>query len=256
MPCVPSGRPAREIRTSFKRDVPAAAGNADTVIDHRAMVAGRAIHRPQAGKPKAARRRPDWAWEAGRATTGHLRPADALRQRLRRSRRNAASLARAVGIQRMGGEYAHADQGEDSGWELDHWPASRSWFQMRSKKNCMLAVPVFLTTTYAALCFRMFSSARENGFVGTLAQLNDDNFAAGVHAFCDTSGVIRSCWKPSYCCWAWARAPWSSLPSGASICSGCAVAEDRVLVRRGPLLRVAQARGCHVRVRWPIPVPR
>jgi hypothetical protein len=52
--------------------------------------------------------------------------------------------------------------------------------------------PVFLTTRYAVLCFRMFSSARENGFVRALwRQLNDDNFAAGVHAFCDTSGVIR-----------------------------------------------------------------
>jgi hypothetical protein len=93
----------------------------------------------------------------------------------------------------MGGEYAHADQGEDSGWELDHWPASRSWivarnllrdwFQMRSKKNCMLAVPVFLTTTYAALCFRTFSSARENGFVGTLAATEWWQFRGGSACF-------------------------------------------------------------------------
>jgi hypothetical protein len=75
----------------------------------------------------------------------------------------------------MGGEYAYAEQGED----LDHRPASRSpmvarkllrdWFQIRSKMNCMSAVPVLLPTSYAALCFRMFSSAPENGFVRRLA---------------------------------------------------------------------------------------
>jgi hypothetical protein len=86
-----------------------------------------------------------------------------------------ASLAGAVGIQRMGGEDAHADQGEDSCWEIHHCPAShspivarnllRDCFQIRSKMNCMAVVPVLLTTRNAALCFRMFSSAPENGFV-------------------------------------------------------------------------------------------
>jgi hypothetical protein len=57
----------------------------------------------------------------------------------------------------MGGEDAHADQGEDGCGELDHCPASRSpmvarnllrdWFQMSSKMNCMSAVPVLLTTS-------------------------------------------------------------------------------------------------------------
>jgi hypothetical protein len=75
----------------------------------------------------------------------------------------------------MGGENAHAEKGED----LDHCCASCSpivarkllhdWFQMRSKMNCMSAVPVLLPTRYAALCFRMFSSHPENGFVRRLA---------------------------------------------------------------------------------------
>jgi hypothetical protein len=56
----------------------------------------------------------------------------------------------------MGGKDGHADQSEDSCRELDHcWaPFSpmearnllRDWLQMRSKMNCMAAVPVLLTT--------------------------------------------------------------------------------------------------------------
>jgi hypothetical protein len=75
----------------------------------------------------------------------------------------------------MGRKNAYADQGED----LNHCRTSRSpivarkllrdWFQMKSKMNCMSAVPIFLPTKYAALCFRMFSSAPENGFVRRLA---------------------------------------------------------------------------------------
>jgi hypothetical protein len=34
------------------------------------------------------------------------------------------------------------------------------------------------------------------------SQLNDDNFATGAHDSVIASGVIRACWKPSYCCWA------------------------------------------------------
>lgn len=88
---------------------------------------------------------------------------------------SAASLTGAVGIQCMGGEDAHAEEGED----LDHSRAScspivarkllRDWFQRRSKMNCMSAVPVLLITRYAALCFRMFSSHPENGFVRRFA---------------------------------------------------------------------------------------
>jgi hypothetical protein len=79
----------------------------------------------------------------------------------------------------MGGEDGHANQGEDRCEELDHCSVScspivarnlfRDWFQMRSKMNCMSAVPVLLPTRYAALCFRMFSSHPENGFVRRLA---------------------------------------------------------------------------------------
>jgi hypothetical protein len=86
-----------------------------------------------------------------------------------------ASLTGAVGIQCMGRKNAYADQGED----LNHCRTSRSpivarkllrdWFQIKSKMNCMSAVPIFLPTKYAALCFRMFSSAPENGFVRRLA---------------------------------------------------------------------------------------
>jgi hypothetical protein len=75
----------------------------------------------------------------------------------------------------MGGKNADAEQGED----LDHCGAScspivarkllRDWFQMKSKMNCMSAVPISLPTSYAALCFRTFSSAQENGFVRWLA---------------------------------------------------------------------------------------
>jgi hypothetical protein len=57
----------------------------------------------------------------GKATTSRLRQLTPLSQRPGPSRRNLvlmqsalASLARAVGIKRMGGEDAHADQGEDS----------------------------------------------------------------------------------------------------------------------------------------------
>jgi hypothetical protein len=49
----------------------------------------------------------------------------ALEARFGSDAASAASLAGAVGIQRMGGEDAHADQGEDSCRELDHCPASR-----------------------------------------------------------------------------------------------------------------------------------
>jgi hypothetical protein len=59
------------------------------------------------------------------------------------------ALARAVSIQRVGGEDSDADQGENSCWEFDHCSASllriaarnlpRDWFQMRLKKNCMTA---------------------------------------------------------------------------------------------------------------------
>jgi hypothetical protein len=37
-------------------------------------------------------------------------------------------------------------------------------------RYCILAIPVLLTTSYAGLCFRIVSSASENGFVRTFGR--------------------------------------------------------------------------------------
>jgi hypothetical protein len=53
---------------------------------------------------------------------------------------------------------------------MDRGEKSAAWLVPNQiEEELHVGVPVLLTTRYAALCFRMFSSASENGFVQTLA---------------------------------------------------------------------------------------
>ena len=84
-------------------------------------------------------------------------------------------VVRSICVEGVSGEDRSAHQAHNCHGGVDHCPAScsaiatryllRDWFQIRSKMNCIAAVPVLVTTEYSAFCFTMTSWVEENGFV-------------------------------------------------------------------------------------------
>ena len=111
-------------------------------------------------------------------------------------------LTSAISIQRVSSEDRRTKQREDSCGSLDHccascWPIEARYrmhdsVQIKSKKNCILAIPCLLPTGYLTLCFRMASSPHENGFVpGSPDVLDDSSFLGPLRP----GGSIR--WRTS-----------------------------------------------------------